>query len=114
MSPANSQPSLRSHEAQHEFTPAAAPAATPPVSQDPPAPDQQPQPVPQGDPPTPEIPQGDPPLPVAAAEQDRGLTLSRQEARAASPVDLAVAGEEDVGVGLEWLQRQPDSGSHSP
>lgn len=108
------KPSLRNNEPQQEFIPQAAPTSTPPVAPDPPGPEQPPQPLPQGDPPPQEIPQADPPPGIEAAQPARHLTLSAQEARAASPVDLAVAGEEDAGVGLELLLRRPDGGQQPP
>lgn len=108
------QPSPRNNELQHEFIPQASPASTPPVTPDPPGPEQAPPQLPEGDPPPQEAPQDDPPPGIEAAQPDRLLTLSLQEARAASPVDLAVAGEEDAGVGLELLLRRPEPGHQPP
>lgn len=64
---------------------------------------------PEGDPPpaAPERhePPADPRAMAPLAADDREVALSRSEARAASPGVLAVAGEEDAGVGLEQVVR---------
>lgn len=41
----------------------------------------------------------------ATAEDPRDLLLTRSDAAAGSPADASVAGEEDPGVGLEFLVR---------
>lgn len=37
---------------------------------------------------------------------DRDYVLTREEARGGSPSDISVGGEEDAGVGLEFLVRK--------
>lgn len=73
-----------------------------PVIPDPWSPD-----PPVTEPPAPFLPDiGDPPAQPAQGLSDPAssqMTLTREEARAASPVGEAVAGEEDAGVGLDTV-----------
>ena len=41
-------------------------------------------------------------------EHERDLKLSRKDAMGGSPADASVAGEEDAGVGLEFLVNKAD------
>lgn len=38
-------------------------------------------------------------------DDERDITLSRKDAAAGAPADYSVAGEEDPGVGLEFMVR---------
>lgn len=42
---------------------------------------------------------------LPAKLDDRDLLLTMEEARGGSPADVSVGGEEDAGVGLEFLVR---------
>jgi hypothetical protein len=41
-------------------------------------------------------------------EHERDLKLSRKDAMGGCPADVSVAGEEDAGVGLEFLVNKAD------
>jgi hypothetical protein len=41
-------------------------------------------------------------------KDDRDIALSRKDARGGSPADASVGGEEDAGVGLEFVVRKDE------
>lgn len=47
-------------------------------------------------------------LTFVLVEEERDLTLTHKEARAGSPNDTAVCGEEDIGSALEFLVTRDD------
>lgn len=47
-------------------------------------------------------------LTFVLVEEERDLTLTHKEARAGSPDDTAVCGEEDIGSALEFLVTKDD------
>lgn len=48
----------------------------------------------------------------AATEDQRDLTLTEREAEAGAPPDESITGEEDPGVGLEFLVKRREPKKH--